>query len=70
MVTFNDLEFDDLDDAIIFYSEKINIKHAVDLAIDAAFSEIFDQMKEHDVPVEIADEVFETCNLNITIDYK
>ena len=67
-VKYGDLEFDDLDDAVMFYSEQVNLKRAVAVAIDAAFSEILDQMREHNVPKEIAEEVFEECNHNLTID--
>jgi len=67
-VIYNNMEFDDKEDAIIFFSQEINLKRAVALAIDAAFSEIHDQMKEHDIPKELADEVFEECNHNLTID--
>ena len=55
-VKYGDLEFEDNDDAVIFYSDQINLKRAVGVAIDAAFSEIFDQMREHNVPKEIAEE--------------
>ena len=67
-VIYNNMEFDDKEDAILFFSQEINLKRAVALAIDAAFSEILDQIREHKVPKEIAEEVFEECNHNLTID--
>jgi len=68
MVTYNNIEFEDNDDAVEYYSDQINLKRAVAVAIDSAFSEILDQMREHKVPKEIAEDVFEECNLNLTID--
>jgi hypothetical protein len=68
MVTYNNIEFKDNDSAIEHYSEQINLKRAVALAIDAAYSEIFDQMREHNVPKEIAEKLFNELSNDLTID--
>jgi hypothetical protein len=67
-VIYNNMEFDDKEDAILFFSQEINLKRPLELAIDAAYSAILDQMRELGVPKELAEEVFEDCTSDLTID--